>query len=149
MDIFGAVSVAAVVAGGLLAAFSARRPSRLASWASAYLVLVVGAVQFGLVVGWKSLGSPDAELALAALSLYNLGNIGVLLGTVLKFRLTHYPVMVNFGGGLLALAMVLLVWVVRNAGTSWTFAWLLALVLAILIGMPTGLIMSARRKKHG
>jgi hypothetical protein len=148
MNVFIAVSVAAVVAGGLLMAFSARRPNRLVSWASAYLVLIVGAVQFGLIISWGALGSPFVELALVALGLYNLGNLCILPGTVLKSRLTHYSKIVNAGGGLLALAMALLVWTIRDTEISWSFAWFMALVLIILIGMPTGLLMSAYRKKH-
>lgn len=148
MNVFIAVSAAAVVSGGLLMAFSARQPSRLTSWASAYLVLVAGAVQFGLVVSWKTLGSPNADLALAAFCLYNLGNIGVLLGTALKSRLTRYPVLVNAGGGLLALAMALLAWTGQSATASWPLVWFLMLIFVILIGMPTGLVLSARRKMH-
>jgi hypothetical protein len=148
MDVFTALSVAAVVVGGLLMAFSARWPTRLASWASAYLVLVAGAVQLGLVAGWGALGGPHTALALAAFSLYNLGNICVLLGTILKPRSQHHPAVVNSGGGLLALAMALLVWAVGGTGISWTLAGLLVLVVVILIGMPTGLVMSARRKNN-
>lgn len=143
MEAFEGLGLVAIVAGGLLAAFSARQPTRLKVWMSAYLVLVAGLAQFGLAVGWRWLGGAAGTVAVAAFLLYNVGNVLVMLGTVQKWR---WAVLVMLGGVVLAIAMALLVWAVRDAASSWTLVWFLALVLIILITMPIGLILSARRK---
>lgn len=142
--LFGTLGITAVVAGGLLAAFSARRPTRLKAWVSAYLVLVVGIIQFGLAVGWQRLGGHDAQAALVAFGLYNAGNAAVVAGTSLCRRL---PVLVKAGGGALGLAMALLAWTARGVAPSWTLAWFLALVLVVVASAPAGLVLSARRSQ--
>lgn len=146
MWIFSAASVLAIAAGGLLAAFSARKPDKLKIWMSAYLVLIVGLVQLGLVTAWQATGATDFRLALAAFVMYNLGNGCVLLGTMYKTGFRNYSLVVNFGGLALAAAMVLLLVSVRDLQASWTLAGFIALVLVILVSMPIGLVMSARRK---
>lgn len=142
METFQVIGLLAIAGGGILAAFSARQPDRLKVWMSAYLVLVVGLVQFGLAVGWQRLGSPDTPVAAIAFAVYNIGNVLVMLGTAQKRR---WAILVMAGGVLLAAAMALLVWTVRNTAASWTLVWFLALVLIILITMPIGLTLSARR----
>jgi hypothetical protein len=146
IGIFGVVGALAVVTGGILAAFSARTPTTLKVWASAYLVLVAGVIQVGLVLGWHRLDVQSSATAIVALVIYNLGNIGVLLGTVLKYRLPWSSVLVNAGGGLLAVSMALLLWSVRKAAASWTLAGFCALTVVILISMPIGLALSSRRR---
>lgn len=145
--IFTVLSLAAITAGGLLMAFSARKPTWLTSWMSAYLVLVVGVIQLGLVAGWRGLGEPDAVLALTAFILYNLGNLSVILGTAFKTRTKHYFAVVSIGGALLAASMILLLISVRHARGSWGLAGFIALVVVILISMPTGVVLSARGSK--
>jgi hypothetical protein len=145
-NIFSVLSILAIVAGGLISAFSARNPTRLTSWMSAYLVLVAGLVQFGLITIWAGLGSPSGGIMLMALLAYNLGNIGVLAGTMEKARAAYYVRLVDLGGILLALALILMLWAVRQSGFSWTMAEFVALVLIILISMPIGLVLSHRRR---
>jgi hypothetical protein len=140
---FEGLGLLAIAAGGLLAAFSARRPTRLKTWMSAYLVLVAGLVQFGLAVGWQRLGSSGGATAIVAFVLFNIGNIFVMLGTAQKQR---WAALVRLGGLFLAVTMLLLAWAVKSAAASWTLAWFLALVLIILVTMPIGLTLSARRK---
>jgi hypothetical protein len=145
MEIFSGLGLAAVAAGGLLAAFSAKQPSRFKSWLSAYLVLVVGLTQFGLAIGWQRLNQPQVGLATAAFIIYNLGNAGVMVGTGLKTRWRRSAALVSLGGAGLAIAMLLLTWSIQTAKASWTLIWFMLLVLVILIAMPIGLIMSNRR----
>lgn len=145
-EIFSALGILAIVGGGLLAAFSARRPTHLKAWLSAYLVLVAGITQFGLAIGWQRLGQPAVVPAVLAFCFFNLGNLGVITGTVLA-RLRRSGYLVNTGGGLLAIAMILLAWSVSSRHASWTLVWFLALVIIILVSMPIGLILSARRHR--
>jgi len=144
--VFETIGVLAVAGGGLVAAFSARRPSRLVLWLVAYLVLVEGLVQFGLATGWQQLGSFAGGPALAAFLLYNLGNASVIVGRTLKGRTPRALLLVRLGGALLAVSMLLLLWSVRHAAGSWTLLWFLALVVIIFISMPVGLLLSARRQ---
>lgn len=146
-DTFSALSVLAIVAGGVLSAFSARRPTRQTAWASAYLVLIVGIIQLGLVAIWRGLGHPGAVATACALLIYNLGSGGVIVGTLLKARLRHYRALVNLGGGLIAAAMVLLLLAVAKSRASLPLAEFIALVIVILVSMPVGLVLSGRRHK--
>lgn len=143
MEVFSVLGLVAITAGGMISAFTARRPARLTMWLVAYVVLIEGLVQFGLAEGWQWLGSNHTAIAAAAFVVYNIGNGCVLLGTARKPRLS---VLVNIGGILLAIAMLLLAWTIRNSVASWTLAWFAGLVLIIFISMPIGLILSARRK---
>jgi hypothetical protein len=144
--VFLTLSALAIVTGGLLSAFSARRPTRQTSWASAYLVLVVGVIQFGIVVAWQHLGHPDAALAAVALTMYNLGNMLVIVGTILKARLPLYRMLVNGVGTVIGVAMALLLITVRNVAASWTLAGFIILTSVILVSMPVGLTLSAKRR---
>lgn len=146
--IFAALSAFVIVIGGLISAFTARRPTRIASWASAYLVLAVGIIQLGIVSAWHGLGQPEVTAAWSALLIYNLGNLSVIVGTLLKKRARRSPQLVNLGGLLIALAMLLLLTTVRNAKLSWTLIGFLALVVVILVSMPIGLILSNKRLKE-
>jgi len=141
------LSVLAITVGGVLMAFSARKPTWFISWVSAYLVLIVGIVQMGFIVGWQALHEPHATVALLAFCTYNLGNFGVILGTALKHRTTSYFVIVNLGSTLLATAMVLLLAAVRSASFSWTLAGLIVLTAVIFISMPVGIALSSRHRK--
>lgn len=141
-----ALSLAAIIAGGVISAFTARHPTRPTSWVSAYLVLVVGVIQLGLVVAWQQLGHLETALAACAFISYNLGNIGVIVGTLLKQRARYYCVLVDIGGALLALAMILLLLAIRGLSTSPPLIGFISLVVIILVSMPIGLMLSHRRR---
>lgn len=147
MVAFVVLSVLAIAGGGLLMAFSARRASWYKSWASAYLVLVAGLIQLGLISSWLALGRPDTGLAVWAFIAYNVANCLVLAGTAYKRRFHGYSLIVNLGGLLLALAMVLLLLSIRNLNYSWTFDGLVILAIIILASAPMGLVMSSDRKR--
>ncbi|MDN5770907.1 MAG: hypothetical protein L0H24_08450, partial [Microlunatus sp.] len=82
---FAGVGLAAVVAGGLIAAAIAHAPTQPLVWLVAYLVLVVGVAQAALGVGQHRLA--DHRLTTTQLwtefALYNLGNAAVIVGTLL------------------------------------------------------------------
>jgi hypothetical protein len=87
---FVALGVAAIVAGGLVAAVVARHPAEHPVWMSAYLVLIVGIAQivFGAGQAWLSERPPSIGWIISEWIVFNLGNAGVVAGTLLgSFRM--------------------------------------------------------------
>ena len=84
-----ALGVAAIIAGGLVAAVVAQHPAEHLVWMSAYLVLIVGVAQivFGAGQAWLSERLPSIGWLAGEWMAFNLGNAGVIGGTVLgSFR---------------------------------------------------------------
>jgi len=77
--------------------------------------------------------------------IFNIGNGGVMAGTLLKQSLRHYRLLVNAGGVCIGLAMAMLLVVVRKTPASWGLAGFIALLVVILVSMPIGLTLSSRR----
>lgn len=140
--------IIAILCGGLLSAFSARKPNRFSSWASAYLVLVSGLLQVIMGLGTYYLVEQySSGLLFSAFIMFNLGNIGVILGTKLKAESKRYRLFVDGGGGLLVIALAVFLSIMRSASLSWQLIVLDLVTLLILISIPTGLVL-ARRIKH-
>ena len=78
------VSALAIIGGGVIAAAMAHAPSRKLLWAVAYLVLVVGASQAVFGVGQALLASRATSVStrVAEWTMFNLGNAGVIGGTL-------------------------------------------------------------------
>lgn len=146
MTPFNVIGMVSIVSGGMLTAFTARRPARFTAWLSAYLVLVSGVVQYGLANGWQQLGLQSRGIAIAAFVAYNVGNAAVMTGTAAKSHPRRHVALVNTGGAILAISMVLLLWSVRHAEVTSTLVWLTILTIIILVSMPAGLVLSARRR---
>ena len=84
-----ALGVAAIVAGGLIAAAVAHHPAEHPVWMAAYLVLIVGVAQimFGAGQAWLSERLPGTGWVAGEWIVFNLGNVGVIAGTLLgSFR---------------------------------------------------------------
>ncbi|TAN03589.1 MAG: hypothetical protein EPN40_00550 [Rhodanobacteraceae bacterium] len=88
---FLALGGAAIIAGGLLAAVVGlpgtamfNLPLRHFAWASAYLVLIVGVAQivFGAGQAWLSARVPETRWVAGEWVVFNLGNAGVIAGTL-------------------------------------------------------------------
>ena len=82
---------AAIIAGGLLAAVvglpgtaTINLPLRQLAWASAYLVLIAGVAQivFGAGQAWLSAWVPKIGWVASEWVVFNLGNAGVIAGTL-------------------------------------------------------------------
>lgn len=133
-----------ILAGGLLSAASAASPSYLASWAVAYLVLVVGFAQLLLGVGQAQLAvrRPPAGLVAAEVLAFNLANIAVLAGS-----LASLVVLTWIGAALIVMAMALFIWAARGGGTR--HAWLLwlyrAMIVVLLVSAPIGILLAHSR----
>lgn len=147
MDFFIAVAIVAIVAGGVISAFSARRPSRFVMWLTAYLVLVVGIVQIGLVFSYRLMNLPTEWPIALGFILFNLGNLAVMFGRWLKGRSSRARFIVYTGGILLAIAMIIMGGLAFTVSFSWTQVLFLSLVIIILVSMPIGLILSAKPHK--
>ncbi len=134
------VGVVGVVAGGLLSAATAPSPTRHAAWAVAYLVLVVGVAQLCLGAGQAILAErpPRWSVTIAELVFFNVGNAGVLIGTVLET-----PWLVDIGGVGLIVALVYFMLGVRGAtGPRW-LRYLYRFVIAVLlVSIPVGLVLA-------
>lgn len=137
---FWALSLAAIIFGGCIAAFSAHSPTQPFVWASAYLVLIVGVAQAALVYSLRSLSntSPAYQGAIA-FSTYNLGNLGVLGGT-----LTNTLWVVSIGGVLLVVSLLICIYVVRKSPRSWLLWVFYLVVTTLLISIPIGLFLATR-----
>lgn len=136
---FAGVGLAAVVAGGMIAAAIAHAPTEPLVWLVAYLVLIVGVAQAALGVGQHRLA--DSRLSPAWLwsefALYNLGNAGVIAGTLLDLT----P-LVDAGGILLVVALIGFLLGSRGAGKSalrWPYR---ILIVLLLISVPIGLLLA-------
>lgn len=136
---FAVVGTACVIAGGLVAAFTAPAPSEHASWAAAYLVLVAGVTQVALGVGQALLASPPRRTVVGEFAAWNAGNAAVLAGT-----LTGVLPVVYAGGVLLVVALALWTSGVRRPGPrrGWGLRLYRLLVVLMLVSIPVGLFLA-------
>ncbi len=130
----------AVLAGGLVAAAGGEAPSRHLSWASAYLVLVCGLAQVFLGGVQFLATTPSSPPLLAWQSVtFNLGNAGVLAGTLSGF----WPVL-DVGGAVLLVSLGLFAWATRSLDGRWPLlgaAYRVALVL-LAVSVPIGCVLA-------
>lgn len=144
---FVRVGAICIIAGGLISGLSARTPSEFGSWAVAFLVLVTGVAQVALGLGQAFLGErlPADRAVAAELVTYNIGSVLVLEGTLLeKFA------MIDAGGVLLVIALVLFFFGVRTpaTGRAWQVNVYRVLIVVVLVSVPIGLVL-ARLRAHG
>lgn len=138
-----AVALASTVAGGLVAAATAHAPTEHASWASAYLVLVVGVATLGLALGRALLshGLSSGRRLLVELGLWLAGNALVMVGT-----LADVTWVVDVGGALLVAGLALVALAVRRGrGPGWLRAVFAGLVVLLLVSIPVGLVLARLR----
>lgn len=138
---FWLVGSACIVAGGLVSAATAPQASEQSAWAAAYLVLVAGVVQVALGAGQALLAprSVSPALLVAELVTWNVGNAGVLGGTLL-----HLAAVVDLGGALLVCCLGMVVFAVRRPGkVGWPLWVFRALVVVVLVSIPIGLVLGA------
>ncbi|HLQ84535.1 MAG TPA: hypothetical protein VK110_00135 [Salinisphaeraceae bacterium] len=110
--LFLVVGLAAILAGGLLAAVTAHDPVRPLIWLSAYLVLIVGLAQCVFGVGQTALRArpPGTVLVGSQWLLFNLGNLGVVIGS-----LGNYLMLLTVGTVLFFAALALFALSVRQS----------------------------------
>ncbi len=134
---FLTLGTAAIVFGGLFSAATARSASYHSAWFVAYLVLVVGIAQVALGLGQWWLASRQLSLAHVAseLVLFNVGNAGVVVGTLLSA-----PFWVDAGSVLIAVALAFFGRAVlspRRRGIALWAYW--SLVILLLVSVLVGI----------
>ena len=95
------LGIAAIIAGGLVAAAVADASVQKLVWMSAYLVLIVGVAQIVFGAGQAWLSSPVASPGWIAGEwiVFNLGNAGVIAGTLAGSSATVFGGTVLFAAG--------------------------------------------------
>ena len=137
---FTLLGVAAIVAGGILAARISAQPWPTVVWLVAYLVLVVGVAQYALGLGQARLAARAPSLLFIALEwfVFNLGNAGVIAGTLAG----HFHWVVA-GSILVIIAMLAFAW--GALGNRHHLLWRVgyyALVALIFASALVGLVLS-------
>ncbi len=133
---FAVLATLAIVAAGVVAAAIAYAPTQHLIWMVAYLVLVVGVMQwvFGAGQAWLAPEAPSRAVVWSQWSLFNVGSACVIGGT-----LVNRTGVVAAGVVLFVLAMVaFFLGVRRSRHRGWGVAYhvLLALIgLSACIGM--------------
>lgn len=142
-----ALALSAITAGGIISAFTAKTPTRLHMWMSAYLVLVVGMLQFGLISLWHDLGQPSTNITLLAFLLYNIGNAGTIIATVLKNKKrSRSSFLIDLSGISIGISMIVLLYGLRHVSFNWLLSIYILLILIVLVSMPIGIYLSHKRR---
>jgi len=147
---FAALGAAAILAGGATAAAIAYHPTEHLVWMVAYLVLVVGAMQwvFGAGQAWLAERPPPVRIAWGQWALFNLGNAGVIGGT-----LCNRTGIVAAGTLLFVAAIAWFLYGVRRCrwrGWGIAFRVLLALIfLSACIGLVISAVSHGRPEASG
>lgn len=139
---FMAVGVVAIVAGGVMAAAIAHAPSRDLVWTVAYLVLVAGFAEcvFGMGQAVLAPQAPTANRIWTEFWLFNLGNAGVIAGT-----LTGSFILVAVSTVAFLVALSLFALGVRGASRTPMWYSFHVLLAFVAIGSLAGLGLSAIR----
>lgn len=134
----GTALVALLVAGSAAAA-AIHAPTRPVVWMVAYLVLVAGVAQAVLGLGQTLLPArlPAPRWLTAEWALFNLGNLGVIAGTLLTA-----PALVVLGTALFVAALVAFLLGARGAGAGWLLHAFRVVLLATCLGACVGLVLA-------
>jgi len=144
-ELFVATGAVAIIAGGLLAAGVAHHPPQLLVWMSAYLVLIVGVAQIVFGAGQARLSPqvPQTRWIAAEWIVFNLGNAGVVAGTLLGWF-----AMVLAGTVLFAAGIALFLAGTRGAARGGWLAGYRILLGLIFLSSLVGLGLSAANHLH-
>lgn len=128
-----------VVGGGLVAAVTDPLGWEHGSWASAFLVLVVGVGQAVLGAGQVHLGArPDRRTVVAQMVSYDLASALVILGT-----LVTSPALVAVASALFLVSLVLFARVALVEGETGPIRKLyLAVLVLLIVSTPVGIVLS-------
>ncbi|MGP5413553.1 hypothetical protein [Brachybacterium paraconglomeratum] len=133
-----------VITGGLTAVVTGPLDLEHGSWSAAFQVLVggvllgvLGIAQYGLAAR-----APGRSVLLAELLAWNLGGLAVIGGTVLGA-----PLLVDAGGALLVVTMVLMLRAVgrRAQGPAWLLWVFRAALVLTAVSIPVGLVLAHLR----
>jgi hypothetical protein len=139
---FALMGTICVISGGLVAAATAPLHSERAAWAAAYLVLVGGVAQIALGLGQALLAAqaPDVSVATVQVAAWTLGSAAVIGGTVGRAMLVA-----DLGSALLVVTLVMSLRAVRHAHSGRAIWCYRALVVLLVVSIPTGLVLERVR----
>lgn len=140
---FRALALAWVITGGLVAAVTGPLGLAHGSWSAAFQVLVGGVMQGALGVAQHLLAARiGGRILLVQLLSWNAGCLAVIGGTLLAA-----PLLVDAGGALLVVAMVLMMRAVgRGAhGPAWALWLFRAALVVTVVSIPVGLVLAHLR----
>lgn len=134
--VFGLLGAVSIVIGGLIAAVTSPLGWAHGAWAAAYLVLVTGAAQIALGIGQDhfTAGNVTARMGAAEMLGLNVGSIAVIVGT-----LAATPAVVDIGGALVLIALVLMLVAVREARLSAAVVIYRLIIVLLVLSIPIGL----------
>lgn len=137
--IFLMTAVAALLVAGFTAAAVAHAPTRLLVWMVAYLVLVAGVAQGVLGLGQALLPArlPSGRWRAGEWVLFNLGNVGVIVGTL--WASTAWVVV---GTVLFVASLIAFLFGVRGAGRGWLLLAFRTVLVMTCLGACVGLGLS-------
>lgn len=139
---FLATALLALLIAGFAAAAAIHAPTQALVWMVAYLVLVAGVAQAVLGLGQALLPAtlPTPRWLAAEWALFNLGNLGVIAGTLLTS-----PALVALGTALFVAALLAFLLGARGAGAGWLLHAFRAVLVATCLGACVGLALSVAR----
>lgn len=143
--VFLVTALAALLVAGFTAAAVAHAPTRLLVWMVAYLVLVAGVAQGVLGLGQALLPArlPSTRWRVGEWVLFNLGNIGVIFGTL--WASTAWVVV---GTALFVASLVAFLFGVRGAGRGWLLLVFRTVLIITCLGACAGLGLSLAGVAH-
>ena len=138
--LFLIVALLAIVAAGTIAAAMAHAPSRKLLWMVAYLVLVVGVTQAVLGIGQALLAMRETTgpVRLVECAMFNLGNAGVIVGTLCSLWS-----LVLAGTLLFAVALAIFLHATRGARAGWSILAYRLLIVGVGGSSIIGLVLAA------
>lgn len=136
------LGVCFVITGGLVAAVTGPLDLERGSWLAAYSVLVCGVAQCALAVGHTVTGAPapTSQLSWIRLAGWNLGNLLVIVGALLRV-----PILVDIGAVPLVIALVLSFRSTRHAGRRTPAMGYRLVLLVLIVSIPIGVTLSHAR----
>lgn len=139
------VATTAIVGGGGVAAAVAHAPTRHLVWMVAYLVLVGGVVQVALGLGQALLPAtlPSRQFRAGECVLFNLGNAGVIMGTLLSATFV-----VALGTLVFVASLAMFLAGLRGSARGWMVNLLRGVLLLTGCGAIVGLILTFLRTAH-
>lgn len=129
----------ALLVAGFVAAATIHAPSSHLMWMVAYLVLVGGVAQgvLGLGQSWLPSELPSPTWRRVQWWLFNLGNLGVIAGT-----LRVQPWLVSAGTATFVAALVTFLLGVRHGGSGWLLHAFRAVLVVTSLGACVGLALA-------
>lgn len=129
----------ALLAGGFVAAAIIHAPTQTMVWMVAYLVLVAGVAQVVLGLGQALLPArvPSPGWRAGEWLLFNLGNAGVIAGTLLGA-----PGLVAVGTALFVASLLAFLLGVRRGGRGWLLHAFRGVLVVTCAGACVGLVLS-------